>query len=455
MDFQKAVTLSGKVYNFLKKFNLENHLKLDEIIDNYYPEILSRLQNYSKTAKIAISSTNGKKTTLAFLNRIFEENNQTTISNIEKETKKIPVLTSIILELLKSQEPRDYYSMIFEYFELAPYFNSMRFDYLLLNNLINNQRDLISFEEKKKFIQNAIILNPKLNLIVNADDASLFDIDEIKNDVISSKKRKKILFGFNNVEFYNNAENLGQRNDILKCPNCGCDLVFDKHFYSHLGHYNCECGFRRPKPDIEADATIFPNYLFLNVFYKDEKYAFKMPVGDLYNAYNALGAIAVALELNIPRKIIALALAQCNPIKNRNEVLTIKNKNIKIKLAQNSASLSENLRELYHSDKNYKVVLCLNDALEDGIDTSWIWDSNFSAFRGFENKIYVSGNRFDDMALRLKYAGVNPSLIIMEQSVSHAIECCFWDLTEGENMLIILTPSLIDSVEGAVKKCLQ
>ncbi len=454
MDFQKAVTISGNIYNFLKKFNLQDYFQLDKIIYNRYPEILSRLQTYSSNAKIAISSTNGKRITASFLNRIIEENNQTAISNIECGIKKMPVSTSIILEIAKNQQARDYYTMIFDEYELSQYFNSIRFDYLLLSNLFYDNRDLITREDKRKYIQNAIILNSKLNLVVNADDACLFEIDEIKNDTILSKKRRKILFGFNNIEFYNNAVDLGQRNDVLKCPNCGCDLVYDKHFYSHLGHYNCACGFRRPKPDIEADASIFPNYLFLNVFYKGEKYAFKAPVGDLYNAYNALGAIAVALELNIPRKIIAAALENYTPLKNRNELITIKNKNIKIKLTKNPVSLSENLRELYYT-KNYKVVFCLNDMPEDGIDTSWIWDSNFSALKGFENKVFVSGNRFDDMALRLKYAGVNPSLIVMDQLVSHAVECCFWDLEENENMLIISTPSLIKDVEAAVKKCLQ
>lgn len=454
MDFQKAITISGKIYDFLKKVNLEGYFNLDQIIDDRYPELLSRIQAYCSNAKIAITATNGKRITASFLRRIIEENNQTLISNLEQDIKKMPVLTSIVLELAKNQDKHNYYTMIFDEYELASYFNSMKFDYLLLNNLFYDNKDLVSYKEKRKYIQSAVMLNSKLNLVVNADDACLFEIDEIKNDTILSKKRKKILFGFNNIEFYNNAVDLGQRNDILKCPNCGCDLVFDKHFYSHLGHYNCACGFRRPKPDIEADATVFPNYLFLNVFYKDEKYAFKMPVGDLYNAYNALGAIAVALELNIPRKTIALALEKYNPIKNRNELITINNKSIKIKLTKNPTSLSENLRELYYT-KNYKVVFCLNDTVSDGIDTSWIWDSDFSALKGFENKIFVSGNRFDDLALRLKYAGVNPSLIIMDQAISHAVQCCFWDLEDGENMLIISTPSLIGDVESAIKKCLQ
>ena len=454
MDFQKAITISGKIYNFLKTFGLEKHFRVDSIIDNYYPQILSRLQNYADVAKIAVCSTNGKKTTTSILNKIILENYQTTITNVDKFASKNPILTSIVLELTKTEQKRDYYTMVFDEYELESYFNSMKFNYLLLNNILFDHKDLTTCIDKKINIQRAIALNSKLNLIINADDAFLFGIDEIKNDTILNKKRKKIFYGFNNIEFYNNANDLGQRNDMLKCPNCGCDLVFDKHFYSHLGHYNCECGFRRPNLDVAADASIFPNYLFLTVYYNNEKYAFKMPIGGLYNAYNALAAITVALELKIPRKIIASALEKYIPIKARDEFITAKNKNIKIRIAKNPASLSEVLRELYYT-KNYKVLFCLNDNAEDGIDTSWIWDANFKAMENFENKIFVTGNRFDDMALRLKYSNVNPSLIVMDQSISHALECCFWDLDENENMLIIVTPSLVQNIYTAIKKCLQ
>ena len=73
----------------------------------------------------------------------------------------------------------------------------------------------------------------------------------------------------------------------------------------------------------------------------------------------------------------------------------------------------------------------------------------------FENKIYVSGNRFDDMALRLKYSNVNPSLIIMDASVKNAIQCCYWDLENHESMLVLTTPSLCDEVYEVLKKYLR
>ena len=94
----------------------------------------------------------------------------------------------------------------------------------------------------------------------------------------------------------------------------------------------------------------------------------------------------------------------------------------------------------------------LPDKAIDGKDTSWIWDANFNSLSCFENKVYVSSTRFDDMALRLKYANVNPSLIVMEGSIKNAIQCCYWELEKDETMLILATPSLIDEIYDILKK---
>lgn len=457
MDFKKTIQWSGRLYNFLEKFNLEDNFDIDYLIDNNFPQILAKLQTYSRFEKIAICQTNGKKTTTSLLNEILNANNKTFITNISKNARKYPILTSIVLDLARGLNifnldcQKDYYSMAMDEFELAQYFNSMKFDYLLLGNLFIDQKDYATLEEKKEKIQEAIILNSKLNLIVNADEPMFFNIDEIKNDTILNKKRDKIYFGFNKIEFYENNSNFAQRNDVLKCPNCSCDLDYKKRFYSHLGQYSCECGFKRPKLDVSADAKIFEDYTFLTVYHKDNKMVFKLPLGGVYNAYNALSAITTALCLGIERKVITKAFENYTQIKARDEIISYKNKNIKIKVMKNPVSLSENIRELY-GNKKTKVVFCLNDDIKDGQDISWIWDSNLETLNGFENKIYVCSNRFDDMALRLKYAGINPCLIVMDGSIKNAIKCCYWELEEHENMMILTTPSLIDEVYDALKK---
>jgi len=316
--------------------------------------------------------------------------------------------------------------------------------------LFSDQKDFCFVNEKIKKIKEAIIFNPKVNLIINADDPYFYEIDKVEDDPNKKHKRNKFFFGFESVEFFGN-DRIIQKNDLMRCPICGCRLDYSVRYYSHLGHYDCECGFKRPKLDLSAKAKVFSEYSFLEIFYKQNKFVFRVPIGGLYNAYNALGAIAVALNCSIERKVISAAFENYEPIMGRDQIIEHKNRKIKIKVIKNQVALSEAAKEAFGSKKT-KVVFCLNDDSQDGIDTSWIWDSNLHSFKNFENKVYVSSNRFDDMALRLKYAGVNPCLIIMNLSVKSAIECCYFDLDKDENILVLTVPSKIKSVFQAIKQ---
>ncbi len=455
MKFETIVNLSGKVYSLLEKINLQEKFDLDYLLDNNCPEFASRLQTYSKLGKIAICATNGKSFTLNFLNQILEKNNNSYFTNVFENSKKYPILTSIMLELNRKKhfdlayDKVDYYTASLDEYELSSYFNIMKFDYLLLGNLFQDQNDFGNLEVKRKKIQEALVLNSKLDLIINADEPYFFKIDDIKNDAIMNKKRSKFFYGFEEIEYSGITRNIVQKNDLAKCPICACSLDYKKRFYSHLGDYDCACGFKRPKLDLSAKAKIFPNYSFLEVFYEDNKYVFKLPFGGISNAYNVLGAIALAFRLGINRKTITKAIEDFNFLRARDEIVKYKGKNIKVKIIKNPTSLSCALEELYGA-KNVKVVFALNDDLKDGEDTSWIWGANFEAVRGFENKVYVCSNRFDDMALRLKYSGINPCLIVMDSSVKRAINCCYYELEENETMLILASPSLEDEVYSSI-----
>ena len=456
MNFKTAVILQGKIYKFLEKLGLEDKLSLDSFIDCNMPDVLSRLQTYSKDAKIAVSGTNGKKTVVNLINSIFSENEKSFITNVSKLGKRYPVLTSIILDLARTFEvfgndfEKDYYVMAMDEFELGGYFNSMKFDYLILNNLFSDQRDYCPLEEKREKIREALVLNSKTNLIINADDPMFYKIDDIKSEILLNKKRNKFFFGFEKIEYGDSSEKYIQYNDMLRCPICGCKLDYKKRFYSHLGQYDCECGFKRPKLDISANAKVFYDYIFLDVFYNGNKYVFRLPFGGVYNAYNTLAAISLAYYLGIERKTITSAFDNYSNLHARDEIIKYKERNVKIKVIKNSTALSEATRELY-GNKNSKAVFCLNDDNLDGIDTSWIWGANLDSVKNFENKVYVCANRFDDMALRLKYAGVNPCLIVMDNSIKNTIKSCYWDTEEDANIIIFATPSVLDEIYRTLK----
>jgi len=454
MNFNKTIVFTAKIYKLLEKFKKDDILPLDTIVDSCFPELLAKLQSCARNAKIALCSTNGKRTTAHLLNHILEENGNSFVSNVSSNAKKYPPITAIMLKLAQYCENadylKDYFLMALDEFELAGYFNSIKFDYLLLGNLFNDQKDFCSLEEKRKKIQDAIILNSDCTLIINADEPMFYHIDEVNKELITPQKMNKVFYGFTKIDVQDN-ESFVQKNDILMCPVCSCKLDYKKRFYSHIGQYDCACGFRQPELDIKAEAKIFSDYSFLNVYYKKNKYVFKVPLGGVYNAYNALGAIATALTLGIERKVIASAFENYEQLRGRDGIIKYKYKDIKVKEIKNPVSLSESLRELL-GNKNIKVVFALNDDMIDGDDTSWIWDSNFNSMKNFENRIYICSNRNDDMALRIKYSGVNPTLISMDTSLKDAIKCCFYELEDNERMIIFVTPSLVDEVYRILDK---
>ncbi len=463
MKFTTKITLINVFYNFLKKisirkifdknFNLEDYF--DTYLDDHYPSTASKLQTFISQEKIAICSTNGKKITANMVMEIFKKMKKTYITNIvdDKDVSKTgSIYLAFINDILRSYKifkkeiKRDCAVMAINEEYLGDYFNLMKFDYLLLNNLFIDQKDGLNLEQKRKCIKDALKLNSDINLIINADEPYFHTIDEVEKNMLSDSKIKKIYFGFEKIRFIN--ERLSQKNDLRICPKCNCPLDWNEVFYSHIGKYNCDCNFKRPMLDVSANAEIYKNYCFLDVKYKGENYIYKIPFGGIENAYNALGVIALAYCFKIERSLIASALESYKGTKGSDE--RIKDNKIHLKKIKNPTSLSLALEELF-KNRHTKVVFALSDEKEDGIDTSWIFDSNFSVLQNFENKVYVTSKRFDDMALRLKYAGVNPCLITMEQNIKSALTCCYFELRESENMLVLATPSNMKEIVEVLK----
>ena len=69
---------------------------------------------------------------------------------------------------------------------------------------------------------------------------------------------------------------------------------------------------------------------------------------------------------------------------------------------------------------NQPLMLILNDRLADGTDVSWIYDAPLSNLARRRQPIVVSGRRADDLTLRLKYANLNPQLLIIESKIDRA-----------------------------------
>ena len=63
----------------------------------------------------------------------------------------------------------------------------------------------------------------------------------------------------------------------------------------------------------------------------------------------------------------------------------------------------------------------LNDNVADGRDVSWIWDADFELLAGRVRRVTCSGTRAPELAMRLKYAGVEPERIRVQADLRRAL----------------------------------
>ena len=64
----------------------------------------------------------------------------------------------------------------------------------------------------------------------------------------------------------------------------------------------------------------------------------------------------------------------------------------------------------------------LNDEHADGRDVCWVWDADFELLAGRVRRVTCAGTRAAEMALRLKYAGVEPSGSIVVPELADALD---------------------------------
>jgi UDP-N-acetylmuramyl tripeptide synthase len=301
-------------------------------------------------------------------------------------------------------------------------------NYLLVTNLFHDQLDRYgALDTTSKKIQEAIEKNKNLVLFVNSDDVML---QELGNG------NKKIFYGFDEIIYKNNNNAEQSLNELITCS-CGATLSYEKVYYDHIGKYYCEnCKKKRPKPDYNAKCFIYDDYSEIVFVGGNSQASFKINLVGLYNAYNALAAISMALEFGIDADLIQQSLDTYQPMFGRAQKLLIDDKKVFVQLIKNPTGASEVLRTVnFETTKN--ILIAINDNYADGRDVSWLWDTDFELLKNIPNKIVVSGVRAYDMATRLKYAGVEQSKIEVNLDIADGFSSAMASTSEGEQLLIM------------------
>lgn len=388
-----------------------------------YPDFLRHCAKYIKNEIVTITGTNGKTTTSGLIAHILETAHQEVIHNL-KGANMLSGIANVFVLNIRPFKRFDYAVIESDEAYLTRLYDYIKSDCLVVTNLFRDQLDRYGeLATTAGFIQNAIDKNSDLKLILNADDplVSNFGIN-----------RSAVYYGFENVEYAQSYEKSNAPTEVFNCP-CGKPLKYSKQFFAQQGHYYCECGFKRPICDYSANVKIFDEYSIINVVHNEITFEFKVGLVGLYNAYNALAAIAFAFENGLNQAEIQKALNTYKSIFGRAEKRTINGHPTIIQLIKNPTGASEVLKTV---DLKSNIVIAINDNYADGRDISWLWDSDFEQLKNAEKLVITSGIRANDMATRLKYAGIPQERIIIEPSIMKAIQIAGQAPT-GEHITIL------------------
>ena len=186
----------------------------------------------------------------------------------------------------------------------------------------------------------------------------------------------------------------------------------------------------RPVPDVAATAIELDGMRGsrVQVSTPGGPLELQLPLPGLYNVYNALAALAAALRLGVAPADAVAGLERTEAAFGRVETVEVAGKLVSILLIKNPAGANEVIRTLRLEDEQYgegagvHLWIALNDGIADGRDVSWVWDADFELLAGSVARVTCAGTRAPEMAVRLKYAGLDPGLIDVREDIPSSLD---------------------------------
>ncbi|UCH87692.1 MAG: DUF1727 domain-containing protein [Dehalococcoidia bacterium] len=408
------------------------------VADAVVPRLATRLAARLGHGSVLITGTNGKTTTARLVRNVAQAAGYRPVHN-HSGSNLMRGITACLIEATdaRGQFPQPERRLgIFEVDEatLPEAAVALSPRVVAFTNLFRDQLDRYGEVDSVAALWRPAVasLPPTITVVLNADDPGVAGLADACRGSVLFYAVSDISCAVDQIE---------HAADARWCPSCGREYSYSAVFYGHVGQWVCPgCGRGRPAADIEATRVKqSPDQpLRLALATPSGQFDLSLPLMGLYNVYNALAAVSVAVALGVPVDAIREGVASFTAAFGRQERMTVRGREVHTILAKNPAGLNQVLRAISAEEGPKNLLFFLNDDIADGRDVSWIWDVDFEMLAGQAALLLASGRRAADMALRLKYADIDADPAIEEDTES-ALEKALALTPEGERLYVIPT----------------
>ena len=330
------------------------------------PELLAELARGRRVA--VVSGTNGKTTTTALLRAALASMGERVATNATGSNMPAGHVAALVGEPtahLASLEVDEAY--------LGRLVDEAQPEVVVLLNLSRDQLDRMSEVRMLAERWRTALEGVATTVVANADDPLV---------VHAASAADRVVWVAGGLEW---------RDDAGACPACLGPI----HFAGEGPGWSCQsCAMARPDAGWVLEGAIASSPR------GSTRLALAIP-GD-FNLRNALLALAAADAMGVPIDLAGASMGEVVDVAGRFVERSLGTTTVRLMLAKNPAGWSALLDTVAHDDG--AVVVSINARTADGADPSWLFDVDFSMLAG--RTVVVTGDRWRDLSVRLRYAGV-------------------------------------------------
>ena len=361
------------------------------VIEKIDPFFLSRVLRTLPEGVVVVTGTNGKTTTTKMVVDLLRASGLTVFTNKTGSNFGRGITASLLDELDQDGVLHaDIAVLELDEAHAIQFVEHCPPRYALLLNVMRDQLDRFGEIEHTAWLLQKVALATTGGVVLNRDDALVRRIADELHPAVETR-----YFGF--------------------------DSSLRSTFPSDHDLYGTSSSPRSAAPSARSTDVILSaldDQTATFAFGKDRQAPVTLRIDGIHNVLNATAALSLVhlvLGHRADDAVLINALRAVRPAFGRGESIDVDGDPLEIVLVKNPAGFRLALKS--YARRRAATMIAINDSYADSRDVSWLWDVDF---RSLDGVAVVAGARAYDMALRLKYDGIEVAQV--EPSLSKALQ---------------------------------